>query len=239
MIRYFPNTFFAKCFIIFGLLVGALLPVHASPTFETSRQWVELHFSGKLFDENQHYLFQVHHRFRDTYSTLDEFLGRIGFLYDISERVSVGLGYDINPLDVSTIKKYATIQNLWQQIVLKVVKNRPYLVSARTRLEERITGNQLGTGLRFRQYIGLVLPKIIYHKIAPVINNEVFLNLNYPSWNSQRRFNQNRVFVGLQCKLMDNVRLRAGYMNLFEKKATVNEIDHIALVIITINQDIL
>lgn len=115
-------------------------------------------------------------------------------------------------VDGSTYQEY----RLWEQMVWEVLKSDALTLSSRSRLEERKNFNRAAVANRLREKIKLELPIGQVAKYSVVLADEVFLQLNQPSWVVNRVFSQNRASIGIGVMINNATSCEVGYLNEFQ-----------------------
>ncbi len=119
-------------------------------------------------------------------------LVRPGLAWDLSGALSLWAGYTYVPV-VSNAGTDVAGHDVWQQLLWRS-KVGPFSLQARLRFEERWHSEHDGLAVRGRLFVRASTP--IDGDIALVINDEVLVNLNDPSW-APRGLGEERLFLGL------------------------------------------
>ncbi len=104
---------------------------------------------------------------------------------------------------------------LWQQLAWDPQEKYSLNFSSRTRLEQRVEDHQEGCSWRLRQKVTFSMPLQCSPNYAVVIFDEIFFNLNHPSWVNNNLINQNRAFFGLSIPVAKKMFLETGYLNQY------------------------
>lgn len=105
---------------------------------------------------------------------------------------------------------------LWEQVTWNVYKSKTIQILNRTRLEERknLDESEIANRLRERIAINIPIDMSAYNQL--VIADEIFLQLNEPSWVSQRCLAQNRASIGVLMALSPTSSFEIGYLNQYQ-----------------------
>jgi len=201
--------------------------VFAKDAQHNTKLWTQVNVDGQFFNTKLDYLFEVHARFQDTNRALEQIVTRFGLGYHINPIVSLWLGYDFTPKRNNTSNEFENEHRLWQQLNVKAIHQVTFSLDSRTRLEERFSEDNSGTAHRLRQQFTLKLLKTVNKKITPILSDEIFFNLNHPSWVSEDNVDQNRLFVGFQFAITTKSTLKIGYLNQYRFRDPINKISHI------------
>ncbi len=160
--------------------------------------------------------------------------------YAVNPVLSLWLGYSIFPvLDARTNKTF--VENRpWQQIKLALINQDSFIMILRSRIEERLLTDRASWAYRLRQRFIYLFPKLIAHKIGVGGYEELFFNLNRPSWlSAEDTFAQNRFFIGMQLPVEKHVSLWVGYLNVYHFRSPVNRMVHVFYLSLNINMGLL
>ena len=105
-------------------------------------------------------------------------------------------------------------------------------LNSRTRLEERQRIDQSIVAFRLRERLWLRIPFKRWERYSFSSFDELFFNLNHPSWTSPYLFEQNRAFIGVAKQLSKSTILDIGYLNQF-LHSTNNQTDNVILLSLT------
>lgn len=149
----------------------------------------------------------------------------------------IALGYKLLP-DLSAWLGYTSVlpgavnkeNDGWEQLTWNIINNKKVVLISRSRVEERKASGESEWAETLRQRILLTFPKFIFSRFAPVFSDELFVNLNRPSWVNRQRLNQNRAYIGLRFPTSKKSTIDVGYMNQYVFRNTVNQMYNIAYV---------
>jgi len=157
-------------------------------------------------------------------SRVNQILYRTGFITQFTENSRIGALYGY--IQSTNLKEHRyTFQH---QLNYGVFNG--YSLSHRIRVEGRFLENQREDSIRYRYLLrfqndgGLGVGS----NFTFFLLNEIFINSNKRSWNGDKRFERNRLFIGFTRKLKD-VRIEIGYLNQLVPRKTRNTIEHIAV----------
>ena len=143
---------------------------------------------------------------------IDTLLIRGALGYQISPNVGIYQGYAVTP----TYDPDKVEHRFFQELLGKQSLTDSLSLVHRLRFEQRVLEDVDDTALRFRYFARLTYPLTgIHEKLSLAINEEVFIHLNNVDRGPQSGFNQNRLFVGLNYKVSNNLAFEMGYQNQF------------------------
>jgi len=186
--------------------------------------WFDTRASGKA-SESLLYQVEFHGRFKTdgTHYNQNVFRAMFGKKH---EQCSTWLGYDFVPSNNDADVKTDIETRLWQQVKFLHEFQENRTINFRTRLEERLKKDSNGMALRFRHQLTVKIADI-FKNTKLLISEELFFNLNHPSWIEDKRIEQQRLFVGLEFFLQKNWFLTIGYLNQVVPKKTDTVVNHI------------
>lgn len=186
------------------------------PSESKSSSWFGT-FSEKKLSQDFSYWIEAQVRYSFESGGTQQILYRTGLLQNLNE--SQGLGYLYAYIQSSALKEH----RLTLQHTLKMNS----FFSHRARFEMRLMEDDLDNATRFRYLLRGQKPIKNAYKL--VAWNELFLNMQKTSWNGDRFFERNRLFLGLRKDLM-NFSLEAGYLNQMVPRKSGDVSEHIAVV---------
>ena len=101
-----------------------------------------------------------------------------------------------------------------------------FVVSGRTRYEQRFVEGGDEMGNRFRQFLRLDIPFKEKGKWKAVLWNETFLNADDTDWGQRAGIDQVRNFAGLGIPVTSNFNIEAGYLNQLVNRPGDNLVNH-------------
>ncbi|MCW5590067.1 MAG: DUF2490 domain-containing protein [Legionellales bacterium] len=145
--------------------------------------------------------------------------------YKIKPNVSIWLGYTSEP-SINANNEFFYSHNILEELRSKFFFK--YL-TLRLRSEQRFldTGNNMAQRLRTRLQVTLPLSK---NRLEFIGSDELFFNLNHPSWVANRTLSENRAILGIQHRISKITKMRFSYMNLLSLGNTRNTMNHIFIV---------
>lgn len=159
------------------------------------------YFDGALF------LMDSKYKFEETYASA-------GAGYEYNKNL---LFFLVNTFIVEQESNGKTAQEyrLWEEANWLALNRPTYVINSRSRLEERILFGEKPIALRLRQRLMLRknIPNCPRYKF--VLSDELFFNVNRPSWVAQTIFSQNRAFIGIGITLSKYSSVDIGYMNQY------------------------
>lgn len=143
--------------------------------------------------------------------------------YEYQPNFSFWLGYQWD--SQNQISGSQQQNRLWQQLVWDLWKTSSFSLSQRLRLEERYREDNSQTAWRLRERL---LIKAVSDAVNPISWDEIFLNLNHPTWVNSSTINQNRYFIGIEIPHNHHT-LEIGYLNQYSLGNIQNTMSHILL----------
>lgn len=223
--------------IIWCLLVVILLPVRNvfAETKENTKLWLIAQITGPLsLDKRWKYYFQPQLNLIDDKYKFHNVFGYAGFGYQTDAYKIAWLmgGYSVTKTQSGNIRHLAILREQLNWNMSEVCL--PYLSSI-SRLEERKDLDETTWNVRLRQQVMLRLPLASWPNHAFVTYDEVFINLNHPSWvNSNTLVEQNRLFIGIGTTFSPEVELDVGYLNQYQFK-NQDEMSNVLMVKLNVN----
>ncbi len=179
-------------------------------TLHDGQVWFPI-YNNIFFPRNFRGWVEVNPRFGDDFSEIDQLLLRPAIGYQISRTLSVWQGY---AWITNYRPDFRDEHRLYQQLSYRESFSH-FRVFSRTRLEERFIRDAVGTALRAREMVRLDFPFGEKQDWSWVVYDEIFVNLNSIRNGPESGIDQNRLFVGINRKLSDNLRVDFGYQNQF------------------------
>ena len=142
----------------------------------------------------------------------DTLLMRGALGYQVNDSIGLYQGYAVIP----TYDPTRVEHRLFQEALLSQGLGDLNSLTHRVRFEQRILEKIDDVALRVR-YFGRythTLPSLS-DRLSLAINEEVFINANDADGGPQAGFNQNRLFLGMNYKLADNLSMDVGYQNQY------------------------
>ncbi len=196
------------------------------------KQWNTAVIIGSIPHSNFRYYLEPQLRFIADPYILNEafFLGGLGYQVNHDLVIFAGAGWIFSKSPQGTDSNEMRI---WQQVNWLAINHDNYNLISRTRMEERKNTNGSPYAYRFRQRLWLRIPLTRFPSFSFSCFDEIFLNLNHPSWVSPYFFAQNRAFIGIGHQLTKAVMVDAGYMNQY-LHSNQNQLDHVILLTFSI-----
>lgn len=168
-------------------------------------------------------------RFLEDTGGFHQSLVRPGVGYTIAGGITAWLGYAwirTTPLGGGSFHEH----RIWQQVSWSL-RPADWVLSSRTRLEQRFPDNSSDTGWRIRQFIKATHPlRGLHPRLGFAAYDEAFLDLNDTDWGAADGFAQNRLFAGFSWRLDGEGRVvaEAGYLNqIFRSNRGTTPMNHI------------
>lgn len=191
-------------------------PAFGDDTQQNSKLWTSIVVGGPLA-EDQTFQYYVESQARFIINRSDKFDtfasgGGIGYRYSPGLVLWLGNSWTTtNDLIEGPGHEYRN----WQQMSWNAINNKSFDFSIRTRLEQRKDLDESPWAMRLRQKATLSVPLKKYKGYFFVTYDEVFFNLNHPSWVSDQTISQNRAFIGIAIPTSKRTSLEVGYLNQY------------------------
>lgn len=222
--KYERNSITFQIYLVILLLCYSHLVY--SITIQKPKYWGSLNVNGNLFkNQKALYYLNLQGRIDGQESQFEQsiFVGGVG--YQWLPHLSLWLGYQRN--SYNQIGRSEPQNAVWEQAIWKIINNNCINLTSRTRLEQREQVDQSQWVSRLRERITLKLPQKINKDLTPAIYDEIFINLNNPTWVNSRSINENRFFMGVDIPTSKKSYLEVGYLNQYRWLLTSNNINHI------------
>lgn len=218
---------FRKQFALIGVFFILIFPspkMIAKELQQEFKVWNELAVQNAFKEGSKwHYLLQENLRLRTEGKALEEGIARLGLGYTLTQRTRLWLGYDHRAIYPEN--RFEKEQRSWQQISHDIFSSRSLKISSRTRFEQRYRTGEPGTSSRLRQQFAFKIP--VNNTVCGILHDEIFLNLNHPVWVSSYRFEQNRLFVGVEFPAHSKTKIIVGYLNQYIQTNPKSIINHV------------
>lgn len=219
MMRAGSIVFLITFLFTFLSLTAGEAKAQQSDTLDDYGAWFMFMGEGRFAKDHPEYSrirwwFDAQARFLNDSNGYDQGLLRPGLGYDLSDEVSVWLGYAWVHSEPEGSRSFEE-NRIWQQL-LWTKRFEPVNFMSRTRLEQRFVETGSETGWRFRQFFKLSVP-FDESRLGLAAYDELFFDLNNTDWGADTGFRQNRLFAGFSWKLNENGGTWAeiGYLNQF------------------------
>jgi len=214
--------------LLLFLISCQALPAYAATHYFQS--WTSLKWVGDIKESKFHYFLNAQARLIAADPTFNQAVFRAGLAYNLTSRTSLWLGYDYVPTQPVGKHTFRYEHRSWQALLWRAPKRKYIIPTLRTRLEQRYLIGNPGVALRLRQKIAITFAPIL--RIAPkdatpVIWDELFFNLNHPSWITKNTIDQNRVFLGYSIPIAKRIIFIIGYLNQYKIRNPKNIMNHI------------
>lgn len=204
----------------------------APPTY--TKFWLPLVLVGPLpGSERLKYYVEPQLRLIDDSTVFNEFFALGGFGYKFNKRFYLfgGPGWVVTQVPAGPlINEY----RFWEQLNYELVDSLRWSVHNRTRLEERQTTGNTNTAVRLRERLWVRIPLHWADRYSLSCFDEVFFNLNHPTWVSPQAFAQNRAFVGISYNFTHSMVVDFGYLNQYFRDRDFNHYDNVIMAIFSI-----
>jgi hypothetical protein len=120
------------------------------------------------------------------------------------------------------------------QLNWALVNKQNLSVNSRTRIEERQDTNNSKLAARLRERVWARIPFKQKSQYSFSVFNEVFFNLNHPSWVSPYFLEQNRVFLGIAKQVSTSTIIDIGYLNQYTHSVK-NSMNNVLLLSFTLS----
>lgn len=199
--------------ILYSLFFLLLCIPAFSHTQHYANLWFDGTFIGSFLKQHEKWKYYLQPRLvviDDRYG-LDEAHVFYGAGYQITPNFApyVGAAYFLSE-DIQGTESHENV--VWQQFLWDMYKSKSFKLNNRTRLEERKNTLYTQWAIRFRDQFTLRIP-FQNKKYSFITFDEFFLNLNHPSWVSNKFFSQNRFFTGIEKHISKSTSFDVGYIN--------------------------
>lgn len=188
---------------------------------EDGQLWNAVTATGRFQEggRTRHWL-EAQARFGEDATRLGQTLLRAGLGIDATPGASAWLGYAHIHTEPAGAARNRTEHRLWQQWLWSPRRSLlGFEVLSRSRLEQRRLEDFDDTGWRARQFLRLARPLDGQRRWSLVLWDELFVHLDDTDWGADRGLDQNRAFAGLARQLGPALRLEAGYLNQYTRRA--------------------
>lgn len=167
------------------------------------------------------------HRHSDFFAKKVQWIGRVGVNYKLTENLSLSAGHAYSEFFTSTgIRRE---NRPWQQAQLNSSVQKVKL-NQRLRLEERFQKDKSSSRFNYRlryQFLAM-LPVLSEERCAFFVSDEPMINFGKQI--TGQLFDQNRLQLGLQIKLVDNVFLSPAYMYTYQYQQSTKAFRNVNIV---------
>lgn len=213
-------------------LVGLLVQQGIANADDDFQVWQTTNLSAKLDDDLTGHL-EIQPRFTGDASRLGQLLLRPSIGWALGQGVVVSAGYAY--VRTSPPGRPVTHEHRpWQQLAFPVA-GQPggFLMTSRSRIEQRVREDGDDLGHRFRQQVRMMVP------LEPsgwnaVAWSEVFLNLNDTDWGQRSGLDRWRNFIGMNIPISRGVSAEPGYLNQYVNSASGDISDHVLSVTLNV-----
>lgn len=161
--------------------------------------------------------------------------GQVGYQTSPLTRLWLGFTYIPNQAWADNISQTVYVRRAYQQIEFRPPAFSSYAIWTRTRLEERAQNGQNNLNWRLRQLLEVDLNELMLaQRYRPFISDEIFVNLNQPTWVNQNIMHQNRAMVGVDFTCFGQHLCRIAYLNQYSINQPDNAMNHIVYTSLTI-----
>lgn len=198
-----------------AVIVSSFLSAHAYGVVYHEKQWSVATFTGPLSLGSawRYYVEPQLRLINDPYVFNQSFLlGGVGYQFSPAIAFYTGVGWIFGK---NTQGQDYNEYRLWQQLNWQMWKVVQTTFDSRTRLEEKARTDQSDNRVDLRQRFWLRIPIRHTHYYYSLFD-EVFFNINPPSWGNNYFFYQNRAFLGIGKRLSKKTFLDCGYLNQYQ-----------------------
>ena len=203
-------------------------------TEEDGRLWASIYLQGKLPIDQLYWSMDTHPRWREEGRQFDQLILRPALFYRLDAARSVWLGFDTvfnHPQGQPMFRE----QRLWQQFQWQFAPVADISFTSRTRLEQRKREDAAEIGHRLRQMVRASLPSGWQPKLAWVVFDEVFIQLNDTDWGARSGLDQNRLFLGINWQFDAQTNMDIGYLNQWVNQRNTDRENHVLMSTVRFN----
>lgn len=205
------------CILLLFMLSLFGVSASFSETHGETKLWALAVITGPFMDNSKvRYYLQQQINFVDNKYKFHNafFFTGLGYEFDTGNNIWMLAGYNYIKENSGRIRRLDMFR---QQLDWRLTETNDFLINSVTRLEERKDTKEPGWAVRIRERVMLRVPFKNWEKHSLVVFDEVFFDLNHPSWiNSNTFFEQNRAFIGIGTTLSKHVFFDVGYMNQYQ-----------------------
>lgn len=215
-------------FILFFLFFQTSLLSAQSNSWENDLGlWSPIHFSLPINKKLKTH-FEISPRIQENITHINQLLVRPSVGYQLTDNLSFWQGYG---WVTNYIPRFTREERIWQQILHEKEFSK-FRLTNRFRLEERFIQDINGAPIRTRYLLRAMFPLEKKKEWFFVTSDELFVNLDSHFEGPQAGIDQNRLFVGLNHKVSDNVNLEGGYqMQYLNRQSSAQDrLNHIILI---------
>jgi hypothetical protein len=220
-------NFFSKKY--WFLLLGITLSSSSFALDEYGKQWLAVNYQ-QAHGRDKQWLSFVYSQLRivDQSNPWQAVLVEGGVGYHFFPLQSIWMGYRWTGRNL--YNDFFQENRIFQQLILQKRTDKLHLFIFRTRLEEITQSNNHQIALRLRQRFGMEIHHALLAHAFPFIYDELFFQLNQPSYVPQRFLGENRLFLGFNLYRTKTSWWEIGYMNQYQihnAQQTQNQMSHI------------
>jgi hypothetical protein len=215
------------------LLVLFCLPQLIIAQARQSQLWLDISINDDIAQhEHFDYSLEIQSRFIDQkgyeISTISGALG-----YRQTDNFSFWLGYEWLSSNVLSDTPHA--DRIWEQMIWIPYENNDLAIRTRTLFEQTHLAHEAQWNNRLREKISFYFPDKFF-KMTPLIYNEIFINLNNPTWlDGADTIEANDIFIGLDIPVSKTAFIEMGYIQQFLFNETGNTSNPVLYVGINFN----
>jgi len=200
--------------------------------------WTGADFHGP-FQPKSHWCYNglLQPRFADVNNGLGELVFQPSVQYNFFNGFSLWAGYDLRPTTALNGVTTFLEQRVWPQAQYRWHALKKLDVSFRTRYEYRWRDNQSQQSQRLRQRVELTFLDIIRGGVDFDLFDEVFFNLNHPSWVTNNTVGVNWIFIGFIIPIYKYFAIDTGYLNVYRPMNPSSRMDHVVVFMLSTNFD--
>lgn len=189
--------------------------------------WTTVKTDAPFFNSTKLYsLFELHSRWNDTDALYDTLLVRYGIGHKINQVLSFIMGSDFLPMQ-NNQGDFVNEIRFWVRAQIEIADNSQNSVQWRSWINWRHRENESQNAYNLRERLHFDSKKPLFFNWHPTLFDEVFLNLNHPSWTNNNLIEQNRLFIGGWFPLNETLKVELGYLNQLQIKDSQNIMNHI------------
>lgn len=217
-----------------ALTVATLVGQVASAADNAGGAWAILSAADHFGDDSEpsrwRYAFDTQYRYFDRSGGLTTVLIRPSVGYDLRPGLAVFAGYAYFESELADGRNRHE-NRIFEQLSWSALRRDWGTLSLRTRLAQRYIEGGDDVGLWVRQMVRLDVPMEGSRDPRLVLSLEPFFNLRDTDWGAESGFVQNRSFVGLNFRAAKKLRIEAGYMNLYVRRRSAEDLANHLLVV--------
>jgi len=196
-----------------------------SATQRDFQTWPNLTVTGNVDKQNQNlkrlkYWLEGQERFGSNSTRFSQTLLRTALGYAVKSNLSLWVGYAWIHTGAPYTTQPFSEDRIWEQL-LWTKQIQYYIITSRTRMEQRFLANSNKVAYRVRQLVKVARSLEHLPQFSLVSYDELFWHKNDFVGRNGQGFDQNRFFLGIGYQFNDKITMEMGYMNQYIRRFDV------------------